>query len=46
MISVLNKDNLEGNPLVTLDKDKEEWDAIKADPIIGEDGWVEVPRNV
>ena len=46
MISALNKDDLEGNPPVTLDKDKEEWDAIKADPIFGEDGWVEVPRNV
>ena len=46
MISALNKDDLERNPPITLDKDKEEWDAIKEDPIFGEDGWVEVPRNV
>ena len=46
MISSLSKDEPEANPPVTLDKDKEEWDAIKADPIFGEDGWVEVPRNV
>ena len=44
MISSLSKDEPEANPPVTLDKDN--WDVIKTDPIFGEDGWVEVPRNV
>ena len=46
MISALNKEELEANPEGTLNKDNEEWDAIKADPIFGEEGWVQVPRNV
>ena len=46
MISALNKDDLEGNPPVTLNNDKEEWDVIKANHIFEEDGWVEIPRNV
>ena len=46
LISALNKDDLEANPGRDVNKDNEEWDAIKADPIFGEEGWVQVPRNV
>ena len=46
MISSLHKDDNEAHPPVSLTNENENWDAIKADPIFGEEGWVEVPRNV
>ena len=46
LISALNKDELEANPGGNVNKDNEEWDAIKADPIFGQEGWVQVPRNI
>ena len=42
MISALNKE-LTTNPEYTINKDDEDWDAIKVDPIFGYDGWVEFP---
>ena len=46
MISSLHKDDNEAHPPVSLTNDNENWDAIKADPIFEEEGWVEVPCNV
>ena len=46
MISSLHKDDNEAHPSASLTNDNENWDAIKADLIFGEKGWVEVPRNV
>ena len=46
MISFLHKDDNEAHPHVSLTNDNENLDAIKADPIFGEEGWVKVPRNV
>ena len=46
MISSLHKDDNEAHPPVSLTNDNDNWDAIKADPIFGEEGWVEVSRNV
>ena len=46
MISSLHKDDNEAHPPVSLTNDNENWDAIKVEPIFGEEGWVEVPRNV
>ena len=46
MISSLHKDDNEAHPPVSLTNDNENWDAIKADPIFGEEGWVEVPPSV
>ena len=46
MISSLHKDDNEAHPPVSLTNDNENWDAIKAVPIFGEEGWVEVPRNI
>ena len=36
----------EERPPTSLNIDNKNWDEIKKDPIFGEDGWVEVPRNV
>mgnify|MGYP003361954555 FL=1 len=46
MISSLHKDDNEAHPPVSLSVDNENWDAIKQDPIFGEEGWVDVPRNI
>ena len=46
MISALNKEDLQVNPPKTLLQDDEDWEVIKADPIFGKEGWVEVPRNI
>ena len=46
MISSLHKDDNEAHPHVSLSVDNENWDAIKQDPIFGEEGWVDVPRNI
>ena len=46
LISALNKDDLEANPRRDVNKDNEEWDAIKADPILIDKGWVQVLRNI
>ena len=46
MISALNKEELEANPKENVNKDNKEWDAIKADPIFGKEGWIQVPRNI
>jgi len=46
MFSALNKDDLNANTLGTLKQDDEDRDAIKADPIFGEEGCVQVPKTV
>ena len=46
MIFSIRKDDNEVHPPVSLTNGNENWDAIKADPIFGEEEWVEVPRNV
>ena len=47
MISSLDiKDDNDANPKATLTHEDDDWEVIKRDPIFGEDGWVEVPRNV
>ena len=45
-ISALNKDDLDANPGREENKGNDDWDAKKADPIFGDEGWVQVPRNV
>ena len=37
-ISALNKDDLDANPGREENKDNKDWDAIKADPIFGDEG--------
>ena len=46
MLCCLTKEEQINNPGCMEDKDGEDWGSIKTDPIFGEDGWDEVPRNV
>ena len=46
MISAFNKEDLEVNRPGTLTQDDKDWEVIKANPIFGEEGWVEVLRNI
>ena len=46
MLCSLTKEEQVNNPGCIEDKEDEDWGALKTDPIFGEDGWVEVPRNV
>lgn len=46
LIASLDKEDNDMKPNGTQNLDNEEWENIKRDPIFGEDGWVEVPRDV
>ena len=46
LISSLFRDEDNNLAKAPSTKEDEDWEVIKKDPIFGEDGWVEVPRNV
>jgi len=46
MISTLNKGDFKENTMGTLKQDDEDWCVINKDPIYGEEGWVDIPKDV